>query len=82
MILISYIKKENADTLSRIEINSDILKNMIPISDEETASKKLLPITRSMAKERQNFIPDDVSTRNKDTHGSVRPYQMSTMRAN
>ena len=38
----------NADALSRIELNSDILKTMIPICDEETASKKLLPITRSM----------------------------------
>ena len=38
----------NADALSRIELNSDILKTMIPICDEETARKKLLPITRSM----------------------------------
>ena len=48
----------NADALSRIEINSDVvLKTMIPTCDDEKDSKKLLPITRSM--KAKNNIPED-----------------------
>lgn len=41
----------NADALSRIKIDSDILQNMIPPCNDEGISTKLLPVTRSMAKD-------------------------------
>ena len=58
----------NADALSRIEINSDVvLKTMIPTCDDEKDSKKLLPITRSM--KAKNNIPEDCTM-------SERPHEL------
>ena len=43
----------NADALSRIKIDSDMLKNLIPIEDDTSKTLKILAITRGMnAKEK------------------------------
>ena len=56
----------NADALSRIKIDSDILKNMIPIEDDTSKSPKILAITRGMkAKDNiDNLHEKDVIQRN------------------
>lgn len=63
----------NADALSRIVLNSDTLKAMIPDRDE--ADKKVLAITRNMKKQLENTNNPDITNNTKCT-SEQRPDQL------
>lgn len=67
----------NADALSRLELDSDILKNMIPISIDEK-EKKTLAITRSMLNKNKviDKNKENVQNNEKDGVSQQKPVQL------
>ena len=60
----------NADALSRIKLDSDILKTMIPIENDESKPSKILAITRSMRTKETHYEEKekDISQPNIEQH--------------
>lgn len=63
----------NADALSRIELDSDSLKAMVPPEIDINAKRKLLAITRGMAKNQKDNKPEVC---NKGTHTKIESDQL------